>query len=330
MAGFNSRPGSIQVGAQRQIPEDFPHKTTELSGVEADGFTRRPASFFLRDQIGEVVYAQAHSAYVKGLELAYRVWPDVPDSLLGDPDRFRLVLGSLVDNAVKFTEEGEVLIRATVESKTDEKVCIRFEVADTGPGIPPENINRIFGPEAQNGETDENADRSLVVSARSVEQMGGRISVESDVGEGSTFQFTACFGFDREAKATDADSKADIISNLNKVLDRESLLDRIDNNLELLGDIVRMFNESLARHFSQIEEAISRNDSQALRTSAHSLKGVVAHFSAPLSYQIVYSLERMGIENDLARAGETFKVLKKEIERLSEALTGLIEETAAG
>ena len=117
--------------------------------------------------------------------------------------RLGQVLINLVGNAIKFTDRGEVILEAEAESVTEGQVCLHFAVSDTGPGIPPDKQRIIFGAFAQ---ADSSMARrfggtglGLAISARLVELMGGRIWVESELGKGSTFHFTACFGLQCEA-----------------------------------------------------------------------------------------------------------------------------------
>src|SRR4029077_16691565 len=122
---------------------------------------------------------------------------DVPDALVGDPLRLRQVVINLVGNAIKFTEHGEVVLRVLAESRGRDDAQLRFFVADTGIGIPAEKQAVIFEAFSQ---ADSSTTRryggtglGLAISAQLVELMGGRISVESEPGRGSTFQFAVRF-----------------------------------------------------------------------------------------------------------------------------------------
>ena len=134
-------------------------------------------------------------AQEKEIELASHFPPDVPDALIGDPDRLRRIVVNLVGNAIKFTERGEVVLRGNLESQATGRCLLHFSVTDTGIGIPVEKQQRIFEAFAQ---ADTSTTRKyggtglgLAISAQLCELMGGVMWVESEVGRGSTFHFTA-------------------------------------------------------------------------------------------------------------------------------------------
>lgn len=136
-------------------------------------------------------------ADAKGLELTYDVAPEIPDVLRGDPGRLRQVALNLIGNAIKFTNEGSVGLQVETVTRTDTTIQLRFMVADTGIGIPPEQQARIFEPFTQ---ADSSSTRryggtglGLTICTQLVARMGGRIGVESEVGCGSVFWFTAEF-----------------------------------------------------------------------------------------------------------------------------------------
>ena len=182
----------------------------DFSKIEARKLELDRADFSLRDTLEDTLRILAPRAQQKGLELACHVPPRVPDALIGDPQRLQRVVLNLAGNAVKFTEHGEVVLRATLESRTESDVVLRISVTDTGIGIAPADQQRIFEAFAQ---ADSSTTRryggtglGLAISEQLVELMGGRISVESEPGRGSTFQFTARFGLQapRHAKERDA------------------------------------------------------------------------------------------------------------------------------
>ncbi|HKQ96789.1 MAG TPA: response regulator, partial [Candidatus Polarisedimenticolia bacterium] len=170
----------------------------DFSKIEAGRLDLDPIDFRLRDSLGETMKGLGLRAQSKSLELACHVAPEVPDALVGDPSRLRQVLVNLVGNAVKFTERGEVVVRVTRAATWEGGVEIAFAVEDTGIGIPPEKQGRIFEAFTQaDGSTTRKyggTGLGLTISSKLVEMMGGRISVESQPGRGSTFRFTTRFG----------------------------------------------------------------------------------------------------------------------------------------
>jgi two-component system sensor histidine kinase/response regulator len=170
----------------------------DFSKIEAGKLELDPADFSLRVALGDTLRTLAMRAHKKGLELVSHVQPDVPDALVGDAGRLRQVLLNLVGNAIKFTQEGEVVVRAEVAGDAVlEVVRVRFVVSDTGIGIPSEKQEKIFRAFEQE---DTSTTRKyggtglgLTIAARLVALMGGTITVESEPGRGSTFAFTAQF-----------------------------------------------------------------------------------------------------------------------------------------
>jgi two-component system, sensor histidine kinase and response regulator len=180
----------------------------DFSKIEAGKLDLEAIPFSLPDRLGDVAKALALRAHHKGLELACHVGSAVPDALVGDPGRLGQVVTNLVGNAIKFTERGEVVARVEVAERTDEDVCLHFAVRDSGIGILPEKLGAIFTPfeQADNSMTRRfgGSGLGLTISSRLVGMMGGRIWVESEMGKGSTFHFTARFGAPRDAEALPA------------------------------------------------------------------------------------------------------------------------------
>ena len=169
----------------------------DFSKIEARKLELDRVGFNLRDALEDTMRVLALRADQKGLELACHIHRDVPNALVGDPLRLRQIVINLVGNAIKFTEHGEIVLRVEAESRGDGNAQLRFSVADTGIGIPPEKQALIFEAFSQ---ADSSTTRryggtglGLAISAQLVELMGGRISVESQPGRGSTFQFAARF-----------------------------------------------------------------------------------------------------------------------------------------
>ncbi|MCS6861221.1 MAG: PAS domain S-box protein, partial [Abditibacteriales bacterium] len=194
----------------------------DFSKIEAGKVTLEQIDFDLRDCVSDTIKTLVVRAHEKGLELAYHFAPDVPAVLIGDPGRLRQILLNLVGNAIKFTEQGEVVVWVEVlpeegsngfpgltalgpshhplhplQGSTD-SVYLHFRVCDTGIGIPADKQQDIFKAFTQaDGSTTRKfggTGLGLAICKNLVEMMGGRIWVDSVVGRGSTFHFTARFG----------------------------------------------------------------------------------------------------------------------------------------
>jgi PAS domain S-box-containing protein len=166
----------------------------DFSKIEAGKLELELTEVDLREAVEDVVGLLAEQAQVKGLELAAVVQVDVPTGLQGDPGRIRQVLMNLVGNAVKFTQRGEVTVQARLVESTPDSALVRVDVTDTGIGISPEVAARLFQPFSQ---ADVSMTREfggtglgLAICKRLVEQMGGEIGLDSELGRGSTFWFT--------------------------------------------------------------------------------------------------------------------------------------------
>jgi len=166
----------------------------DFSKIEAGKLELEVTPVDVREAVEDVVGLLGEQAQAKNLEMAAVVQPDVPSGMLGDAGRIRQVLVNLVGNAIKFTPHGEVVVHARLVEHDRDSALIRFEVTDTGIGIPPDVTDRLFQPFSQ---ADSSTTRryggtglGLAISKRLTDAMGGEIGVESEVGKGSTFWFT--------------------------------------------------------------------------------------------------------------------------------------------
>ena len=167
----------------------------DFSKIEAGKMELELIPFDLRESLGETMMALGFRAHQKRVELVYEVQPDVPEALLGDPGRIRQILINLVGNAIKFTEHGEILVSVDEQSHGSATTTLHFAVKDTGVGIPVEKQEKIFEAFSQ---ADGSMTRKyggtglgLTICVKLAEMMGGRVWLESQPGQGSTFHFTA-------------------------------------------------------------------------------------------------------------------------------------------
>lgn len=177
----------------------------DYSKVEARQLELEEIEFSLRETLASTIRSMAVRAHVKGLELALRLAPEVPDGLVGDPGRLRQIVVNLVGNAIKFTDTGEVVVTVRVESQDNGRLGLHVAVRDTGVGVTAAQQRKVFGPFAQaDGSTTRKhggTGLGLAICSQLVALMGGRIWVDSAPGKGSTFQFTAHFGRHTSASA---------------------------------------------------------------------------------------------------------------------------------
>jgi len=186
----------------------------DFSKIEAGKLELETIEFHLRGSIEPTLKTLALRTHQKGLELNCLIEPDVPEALAGDPSRLRQVLINLLGNSLKFTERGEVNLRVQRESANEESISLHFSVEDTGIGIPADKQARIFESFTQvDGSTARRfggTGLGLTICRQLVEMMGGRIWVESALGQGSTFHFTASFGISKAAGSPKPVDKAQL------------------------------------------------------------------------------------------------------------------------
>ena len=178
------------------------NKILDFSKIEAGRLDLESIGFDLPLLIEETIEARALEAHEKGLELACRLDPAVPAGLVGDPVRLKQILMNLIGNAIKFTEEGEVVLSVKCRAREDSEAFLLFSISDTGIGIPREKLDLIFESftQADSSVTRKYGGTGLgtAISKQLVQMMRGRIWAESKPGEGSAFHFTATFGIGAE------------------------------------------------------------------------------------------------------------------------------------
>jgi two-component system sensor histidine kinase BarA len=168
----------------------------DFSKIEAGKLILDRVPFRLRDIVEDVMVMLAPAAHAKNLDLVPLVYNDVPDNIMGDPLRVKQVITNLVNNAIKFTQTGEVVLRASLEDENKEKnqVTLRLSITDSGVGLSRAQQQSLFNAFSQ---ADASTARQyggtglgLAISKRLVEEMGGKIGLESELGKGSTFWFS--------------------------------------------------------------------------------------------------------------------------------------------
>lgn len=225
----------------------------DFSRMEAGKLELESTPFDLWQTIDETAKALSMRAAEKGLELLTDVAADVPRYVKGDPLRLRQVITNLVSNAVKFTERGEVVIRAQLHAETNTHSIVRFAVCDTGIGISPEDKERIFAPFTQ---VDASTTRvfggsglGLAICTELIRQVGGTLDVNSELGAGSEFFFTA--RFER------AEAPAELVAR------RKDRMDQLDGTNVLIVDdnaTNRAIMEGILSRFGINVDAVDSGD----------------------------------------------------------------------
>jgi PAS domain S-box-containing protein len=212
---MNAILGMAQLLAETELSEDQRHyldlmvangnslldlinSILDLAKIESGRMQVEHSQFDLAELVDKTIATFSVRAHNKGLELVARIAPDVPERLVGDALRLRQILTNLLGNAIKFTDSGEIVLQVDHPAPFHELVELQFTVADTGIGIPPDKLESVFGNFTQ---ADSSTTRKyggsglgLAIAHRLVGLMGGRMSVESELGKGSRFSFIARFG----------------------------------------------------------------------------------------------------------------------------------------
>ncbi len=180
----------------------------DFSKIEAGKLHLESISFDVRDLVGGCLKSLGVRAHRKGIELIWHASENVPNRVLGDPNRLRQVLYNLVGNAIKFTHQGEVLVSVDAQRKSEDRAILQFAIEDTGIGIEADQLEKIFEAFQQADMTTTRefggTGLGLTISKQLIELMQGAIQVESLPGHGSKFQFTIECPIDDQAIVSDS------------------------------------------------------------------------------------------------------------------------------
>jgi signal transduction histidine kinase/HPt (histidine-containing phosphotransfer) domain-containing protein len=282
----------------------------DFSKIEAGTLSLEPSQFHLRNLLEATLKPMDLRAHQKCLRLARHVSPEIPDGLIGDPRRLGQILINLVGNAIKFTERGEVMVGVETERQAGQEIWLHVAVVDTGMGIPAERQHSILEPFTQ---VDGSSTRKyggtglgLTIAKRLVELMGGRLWINSEVGRGSTFHFTARF----EIQLGQAPAAA-------LPVDPPALMGIVDGDKGLMTELAQIFLKDYPVQMTALRQAIDRGDARQLERTAHSLKGALGTIAADKARTLAYELEIMGHSARLDKAAIILRELTAELERLT-------------
>jgi len=268
----------------------------DFSKIEAGKLQLDQAVFELREFLGDTLKSLGLRAHRKGLELVCHIDPTVPDLLIGDANRIRQVVVNLIGNAIKFTERGEVLVSVSVDDTAEPadgtSVRLHFEVSDTGIGIPLEKFRTIF-------QAFEQADASttrkfggtglgLAISARLVDLMGGTIWVDSEVGKGSTFHFTALFEMATESSERQMPAAPELLHGL-----RVLVVDDNSTNRRILAEMLGSWGMAPVLAASA-QEALQELQFQSAAGKPYALVVTDVNMPGQSGFELVHAAQKDG------------------------------------
>lgn len=234
------------IGNSGDVLLNLINNILDFSKIEAGKLELEHTAFGLADIVQETTELFAPIAHEKGIQVACSVAPDVPEAVAGDPYRLRQVLSNLMSNAVKFTETGEVVLRASVDEDRGTHVAVRCEVVDTGIGLSDEVQARLFKAfmQADTATTRKfgGTGLGLVISKQLVEMMGGELEVESAESKGATFGFTIVLE-KQESEREPASYRSEDLAGLRVLIAKRE------------GSARRILREQLERHSVAVFEA---------------------------------------------------------------------------
>jgi two-component system sensor histidine kinase/response regulator len=279
----------------------------DVSKIEAGKLKLEDISFDIRSTVEDIAILNAANALDKNIEICTLLHSEVPQKVIGDPYRLKQVLNNLINNAVKFTEKGEITVTVKVTKEKEDKILLLFEVQDTGVGISKEHLNKIFESFSQ---ADSSITRQyggtglgLSICKKLVEMMNGDISVESEVDKGSKFYFTAEFAIDNSSLKYDAVNTNHNLNNRKALLidDNKTNLKIIEYYLKEAGATVLKTTDSKSIH--NILEEESNIDVILLDHKTSDFDGLV--FSSVLKLSPKFKHIPVILLTSFARRGDT-------------------------
>lgn len=280
----------------------------DFSRIESGGLELKAEDFDLAAIVEQTVGMLAPRARDKGLAFVTAVDPAMPRWVGGDPGRLRQVLTNLIGNAIKFTAAGEVGVKAAPLARQDGRIGVRFEIADTGIGIPEEKRGLLFSPFTQ---VDASATRrfggtglGLSICRRLVSLMGGDIGVDSEVGRGSTFWFTVVFDPAQAGASTDTPA-------VGGQVDVGTMLDNLAGERDIALILVEQLLLDLPLRLAALTAALDQGDQATAHREAHTIKGQAAAGGAMAVRDLARDIEQFCKEGALAQAVAQLPALRE-------------------
>ena len=260
----------------------------DISKIEAKKLTLSDTVFDIRELIREIINTNLFNAHEKNLELFYEIDENIPKNLFGDPYRLQQVLNNLIGNGLKFTEKGFVKLRVEQKEMVNNQITILFSIIDTGIGIAEDKMYKLFRSFSQvDGSITRKyggAGLGLSISKKIIEMMDGKIWVESTVGKGSTFYFTAKFRIEDIKEQTVQEEENTYVS---------------EDELKISDEMFAELIEQRKNILSEIKEAIELKDYNRIEIYSESLKNIATNVKnnelKRTAFKMVLSARKMEI-----------------------------------
>lgn len=303
----------------------------DFSKIEQGKLTFELLCFDLRSAVADAVGLVSRSAQGKGLQLTFDVAPDIPPVLCGDPGRLQQILVNLIGNAIKFTEQGDVVLRVTLEACISSSVRLHFLVKDTGIGILPEDMDKLFKSFSQ---IDSSSTRKfggtglgLAISRMLVELMGGHIGARSIPGKGSEFFFSAVFDLPQKEVpvAPGAPQGSELPPGTSKGVSagavfRQELLARFDNDEELLREVISIYMQEVPPKLQAVKLALEADNADAVAADAHAISGSSGALGLVALYQSAADLEEAARGHKTVQLQQLYGLLESGFNSLKNVL----------
>ena len=312
----------------------------DFSKLEAGKLVLENIGFDPAALVDELTGIMGVKASLKGLEYSVNMPAKMPSRLMGDPARLRQILTNLVGNAIKFTKTGSVTLTISIIKDTAKSLLMKFQVFDTGMGIPADKFDLLFKKFSQ---VDTSTTRKhggsglgLAISKQLAEMMGGGIGVNSEEGKGSEFWFTASFERQKKTakesdKGTDKTGKR-IIQDAppaDGVFDQTDLLDRLMHDEELATRLVKSFLADMPDQIDTLEDALNRQQQKIVERQTHRIAGAAANAGGRSISDIAIAMKTEARKGNLSRVSEQLPGLKKAFEEFSIEVNNALEKGSA-
>jgi len=308
----------------------------DFSKIESGALELEHIVFDLQRIIHQVLGLFTSQAMDKGLQLDHTLEPGVPQTLVGDPVRLQQVLMNLLGNGVKFTESGSVKLSVSPQFEDGNAVMLKFEIHDTGPGIPEDKRQTIFEPFIQaDGSTTRKyggTGLGLSICKQLVEMMGGQMGVDTQTGCGAKFWFTIRFravkqsahplpphgGELPESPPTSLAEAPGLYKSwsgfANGVFDLDHLLDKIGHDSETLTAVLSSFIDDIQQRLGAVQEGLQAEDLAKIETEAFKIKGSSANIGAQELSRTASDLEEASADGDLDKAEQLIDTFHSEFQ----------------